>query len=261
VELNRRRLVMLVYGRAGSGKSWLINTAPGPRLLLDAEGRSDYLADLRADPTGMTPQRLVFWNPRDEIPAESSDPNVVTVVDVATFDDLNRAYQWLAYKEHPFKSVGIDSLQEVQERLIEEISGTQKMEYDHWGEALKRVMAMLRKFVDLRKHAKHNYIDALVVVIGSKDDKDDGRKQLLMLQGQASARAPFKFDVIGYLAKGRNKEGDKVRYMTIDSYDPNITAKDNTHVLTHKYGEHIFNPDVEQMLAVLNPTDTEDASE
>ena len=245
-----RRLTLFVHGETGTGKSWLFNTAPGPRLLLDAEGRADYLADLRVDPTGMTPQRIVRWNPVDPIPADSADPDVVTVVSVLDFDTLKLAYRWLASGEHPFRSVGVDSLQEVQQRLTDAIAGTNPMRTQDWGTALRELDGLIRNLRDLRGHPT-NPVDVVVVVAGSapKDGKDRP-----MVQGQMQNRAPYHFDVVGALRKGIDAEGNRVRYLTIDGYVGDVVAKDNTHLLSATYGEHIFNPDISAMLTVLNPT-------
>lgn len=244
-----KRLTILVHGESGAGKSWLFNTGPGPRLLLDAEGRAEYLADLRADPTGMTPQRLVSWNPRDPIPEESADPSVVTVVDVLDFDTLKLAYQWLSSGNHPFRTVGLDSLQETQQRLMDATAGTEQLQMQHWGSVLREMDALIRKFRDLRKNPV-SPVDCVVVLAGSQEKNDKIRP---MLQGGMILRAPFHFDVVGYLRKGISAEGQRVRYLTIDGYaDEHIVAKDNTHRLSGHYGEHIPFPDLEQMLGVLN---------
>jgi hypothetical protein len=201
----------------------------------------------------MTPQRIVPWDPRDPVPEASADPDTATVVTVRSIEDIRLAYRWLASGKHPFRSVGIDSLQEVQETMIAEIAGEEKLLRDHFGEILRQMGALLTNFVDLRNHP-HSPVDAVVIVVGSKDG-DDGTKALI-LQGQIRDKALFKFDVVGYMAKGMAASDDgpqKVRYMVIDSYDPKIPGKDNTHVLSHHYGDRIFNPDVSEMLAVLNP--------
>jgi len=82
-----RSLTLLVHGGPGAGKSWLANSAPGPRLLFDAEGRAQHLKKMPE----RTPQRLARWNPRDAIPAESSDPDVTTVVSVRAWGDAEMA--------------------------------------------------------------------------------------------------------------------------------------------------------------------------
>ncbi len=244
-----RRLTMLVHGDSGAGKSWLTNTGPGPRLYLDGEGRAEYLADLRADPTGMTPQKLVTWDPRYAIPPESSDPDIVTVVDIFKIQDIEAVYAFLRSGEHPFRTVAVDSLQEIQTRLKEDIAGLEQMRTQDWGEALRRLDSLIRDMRDLRKH-KTNPLDALVIVAGSAEK--DGKKRP-MLQGQMALRAPFHFDVVGFLQKGINAEQQRVIYMTIDGYVNDILAKDNTHVLSHTYGENIVFPNIEHMLGVLNP--------
>lgn len=244
-----RRLTMLVHGESGSGKSWLTNTMPGPRLLLDVEGRAAYLADTRTDPTGMTPQPLLYWDPRTAVPEESANPGVVTVVRVAGMTELELAFAHLRNGMHPFRSVAVDSLQELQQRLIGDIAGLNQMQTQDWGEALRRLDAFIRDLRDLRDHPL-NPLDCVLVVAGSAEK--DGKKRP-MLQGQMSLRAPFHFDVVGCLKKGINAQDQRVIYMVIDGYVEDILAKDNTHVLTHTYGENIVYPNIEQMLGVLNP--------
>ena len=51
-------LSILIHGESGVGKSWLADSVPGPRLVLDAEGRARYT------PSGPK----VAWNPRDSEP-------------------------------------------------------------------------------------------------------------------------------------------------------------------------------------------------
>jgi len=253
--LTDRRLTILIHGETGAGKSWLANSAPGPRLVLDAEGRADYLHDTLADPSGKTGQRIVYWNPRDDIPAESSDPSVTTVVDVQEFSDVAMPYQWLASGKHPFNSVVIDSLTEVQQRLIDKVAGTSQLQHNGWGEVLRELDAYIRKFRDLRKN-KVRPLWAVVIVAGSQEK--DG-KQRPLVQGQIATRAPFHFDVVGYMGKRFTPEGGKERYLVIDGFDAALVAKDNTHYLTDHYGDTIINPSLSAMLAVLN-TPEQDAS-
>lgn len=248
--MTERRLTMLVHGEPGSGKSWLINSGPKPLLLLDAEGRAEYLADLQADPRGLVPQRVVYWNPRDNIPAESADPATVTVVDVQEFGDLERAYQWLASGKHPFRAVGIDSITEVQQRLIDKIAGADQMRLQDWGAALRELEKYVRALRDLRKHPT-NPLWAVVVAAGTHDRNEMHRP---MLQGQISLKIAHHFDVVGFLKKHTNPTtGAKERVMLIDGFVEDVQAKDNTHVLSVHYGDTIVNPNVSDMLRVLNP--------
>lgn len=248
-----RFLTLLVHGDSGAGKSWLLNTAPKPLLLLDSEGRADMLADLETDPTGMTAQRLVDWDPGFAIPEESAEPNTVTVVNVQSFRDIELAYQWLSSGNHPFVAVGIDSLQETQQRLIESVSGTDQPDQQDWGAVLRLLDSYIRKFRDLRKH-KTRPLWAVVVVAGSNEKNG---KQRPMLQGQMSVRAPYHFDVVGYLNKQLDPQtGQTLRYMSVDGFVDGVEAKDNTHVISQTFGPRIYNPHIGAMLAALNPSST-----
>lgn len=253
-----RRLTVLVQGRPGTGKSWLCNSAPKPLLLLDAEGRSEYLADLDADPTGQTPQKIVPWDPRDPIPAESAEPDAVTVVDVQDYSVLDLSLRWLQSGQHPFRSVALDSVTEVQQRLIDRIAGTGQMKLQGWGEALRELEKAVRSFRDLRKHPT-NPLWAVVVTCGARDR--DGAEAAL-LQGQIADRLAYHFDVVGYLGKRINKTTlGRERYLVIDGYTEDVTAKDNTGVLSHNYGDEIINPNISEMLRVLNPGKQETADD
>ena len=249
-----KRLTIFIHGESGAGKSWLANTAPGPRLLLDAEGRAEYL---KSDPVTRAAQRIVTWDPREAIPAESADPAVLTVVNVQDFTDITLPYQWLAKGDHPFNSVIIDSLTEVQQRLIDKVASTSQMQHNQWGEVLRELESYIRKFRDLRKH-KTNPLWAVVVVSGSQIK--DG-KQRPMLQGQVATKAPYHFDVVGYLGKRLTAEGAKERFLLIDGFIDGFVAKDNTDDLVFHYGDTIINPNISDMLAVLNTEPQTDTQE
>lgn len=248
--MTARRLTALIHGEPGSGKSWLINSAPKPLLLLDSEGRAEYLADLVADPTGATPQPIVYWNPRDPIPEESSGDNVVTVVNVQEFGDLERAYKWLASGTHPFRAVAVDSITETQQRLIDKVAGSDQMRLQDWGTVLRELEKFIRNLRDLRAHPT-NPLWAVVVSAGTHDKDEKNRP---MLQGQISLKIAHHFDVVGYMFKHRDPTtGEKQRHLMIDGYVEDVQAKDNTHVLSSHYGDVIINPDISAMLRVLNP--------
>lgn len=243
-----RRLTALIHGDSGHGKSWLLNTAPGPRLLLDAEGRAEYLADPR-DPSGLTPQALVQWDPRTQIPAESADPHTVTVVDVQKFEDAQVAYTWLASGQHPWNSVLVDSITELQQRAMDYITGTRQAEQQDWGTLLRELEAWVRKLRDLRNHPTK----PLWAVVLSAGTQAKNNKQRALLQGQLSLKIPYHLDVVGFLERGLDPAtGQEVRTLHVKPYGP-YEAKDNTHVLSAHYGASIPNPNLSEMLRILNP--------
>lgn len=243
-----RRLTLLVHGEPGSGKSWLFNSAPGPRLLLDAEGRAEHLKKMPE----RTPQPIVRWDPRNPPPAESSDPDVLTVVDVRNWADVELAYKWLDSGQHPFASVGVDSITEIQQRLLDDIAGTGQLRTQDWGDALRRGEKFIRDLRDLRQHPVRP-LWAVVVIAGTAEKSDKMRP---MLQGQLASKIAHHFDVVGFMAKRRSPEGERERLMWIDAYIDGVLAKDNTDDFASQ-GDFITNPDISAMLATLNPSGKE----
>lgn len=236
------RLTMLVHGDSGVGKSWLGASAPGPRLVLDGEGRGLYYP---------TPSK-VWWDPRNPLPEVDSDGNPITtdttvIVDIHNFGDWERAYQWLASGNHYFRSVILDSLTELQQRCIDSVAGTSQMQTNQWGDVLREMDSLVRKMRDLRTHPIKP-IDALVVIAASHEKNG---KQRAMLQGQISLRVPFHFDLVGYLTLQLDGAGQEYRSMLIKPIGL-YEAKDNTDLLNKHYGTYITNPNVTEMLDVLN---------
>lgn len=240
------RLTMLVHGDSGVGKSWLGASAPGPRLVLDGEGRGLYY-----------PTKKVWWDPRGPLPETCEDGSPIdtdtsVIVDVREFGDWQRAYQWLESGKHYFRSVVLDSLTELQQRCIDAIAGTQQMQTQDWGTVLRDMENLVRKMRDLRTNP-HKPIDALVVIAASHEKNG---KQRAMLQGQISLKVPFHFDLVGYLSMGLDQTTQtKFRSMLIEPIGL-YEAKDNTHLLSAHYGHTITNPNVTDMLSVLNAGET-----
>lgn len=234
------RLTALVHGDSGVGKSWLGASAPGPRCIIDAEQRGSY-----------TPGTKVRWNPR-EAPPTGLDADTSVLVTIRDFADLKLTYDWLASGKHEFNSVVIDSLTEVQQRLIDSIAGSAQMQTQDWGVALRELESYVRKFRDLREHPSKP-LWAIIVLAGSHEKNG---KQRPMVQGQLSNKAAYHFDLVGYLDNDLDANGQIVRRMLIRPIGL-YQAKDNTDLLGRHYGHYIFNPDISEMLRVLNtPTAT-----
>src|SRR6185436_12570008 len=104
---------------------------------LDVEGSVDW-----------TPSRKIPWKDPREAPPElgENDSALLTVTDLET---VQRAFQWLTQGQHPFRSVIIDSLSEVQKRAIDAIAGPAQMKLQDYGALLRKIEAMVRAFRDL----------------------------------------------------------------------------------------------------------------
>lgn len=232
-----KSLTALVQGDSGAGKSWLADSAPKPLLLLDAEGRADH-----------TPSRKIEWDPHNP-PPEPDGTWDTAVVNVLTYGDLDLPLQWLESGKHPFRSVAVDSVTELQARLIDKLVGVMQMDQQDWGTALRTLEGDVRRFRDLRKNPNRN-IDVLVMLTGAAERNG---KQRPMLQGQLASKLAYHFDLVGYLQWAVADDGSFVRQLLIHpAIAPDKQVKDDTHTLGQHYGPYIINPDLSDMLTVLN---------
>lgn len=239
--MSGQTLTMLTHGDAGAGKSWLCDTAPGPRLICDAEGRAKYLPS----------QPKVLWDPRTQAPpaaptAEAPWETCVAIVpDFATMDLIFRVLQ---SGQHPFRSVCVDSLMEIQMRLADDVAGTEQMRTQDWGIMLRKLEKLVRDYRDL-VISPVNPTDCVVFTVGSK--VDDRGRQVPMLQGQMGSKVPYFFDIVGYLYKTYSPETQSVsRHMLVDDVGTAV-AKDGTGRLSVN-GPTVDNPNLSTIFEQLN---------
>lgn len=189
-------LSLLIHGPAKYGKSTLADSGPRPRLILDVEGTSYW-----------TPSRKTAWNPLTEgVPRVdgSWDSCIVMVKDIRT---IERVYQVLNSGNHPFQSLSIDSVTEMQQRIIDERVGTKKIERDEWGHLLRVVSSTVRQYRDLITHPTHP-LWSVSFVAGTSESHGKWRP---MVQGQARDFLPYYVDILGYL----NANPDNTRDLLI----------------------------------------------
>lgn len=179
-------LSIIVYGQAKAGKSTFAVTAPYPRLMLDVEGGSRFL------PIVTKP-----WDPARDAPPEADGTWDTVVVPTTSYDTMVKVYQWLQSGKHQFKSLIIDSISELQVKLIEQIAGREQMQMQAWGNLLRQFTGLLRDLRDLTMHPT-NPLTAVVLVAMEKENKE-GQK-LPYLQGQSAVTLPYITDITGYLA-------------------------------------------------------------
>lgn len=213
----------ILHGDSKAGKSRAAYTIPAPRLLLDAEAAHRWL-----------PGNKVFWDPITEAPPirgqgriSSNDPTVYAidwetcVVIVRNWATFVRAYEWLNSGQHPFISVMIDSITEIQVKIKEDVTGgnlEQKLQFDGWDKLLVRMEVLCRNFRDLTEHPTH---PLAAVVITAMTELRDG-KWRPYIQGSGSKKLPYFFDLIGYV----------YREKVVDPYDPTVPPRVAHRVLT-----------------------------
>lgn len=208
-------LTMLIHGASGVGKSWLADTCPGPRLILDAEGRSKY-----------TPSKpKITWDPRAGAPPAADGSWETCIVSVPDFETLSLTYQWLRSGQHEFTSVVIDSLMEAQKRCIDSVAGVSALDQQDWGTLLRKLEALVRSYRDLTL-IESNKINVVILLVGTRTGIKSGKQEPL-LQGQLADTVPYYLDVVGYYFKQPQTDGTYVRSLLVDEI-PGFVAKDGT---------------------------------
>jgi len=241
---DRPTMTMLLHGESGVGKSWLADTAPGPRLVIDVEGRAKHT------PSGPK----IWWDPIAQAPPEAPvDGNWETcIVNANKFSVLPRVYDWLRSGQHPFKSAIVDSLMEAQKRWVDEQIGDQQMKTQDWGSILRALESFVRNMRDIVSY-DDAHLDVVVIVTGSvPDDRGVARP---LLQGQLKGTVPYYTDVVGWYTVQPDVQ-DPTQMQRVLNVGPTAwaVAKDGTGKLG---GPVIENPNLTELFARLQPITAE----
>ena len=144
--MTSRALSVLVHSGTKIGKSTLANTTPAPRLILDAEAAYRFLPDRPGT-------QKIFWDPMTEpIPTLNQgriDPKLgsqvwtvewdTCIVIVRDYPTAYRVWEILNQYPHPWRSVSLDSVSELQEKVkdsLRNIHMGEKMITQKWGDLL-----------------------------------------------------------------------------------------------------------------------------
>jgi hypothetical protein len=194
----KQGLSFLLHAPAKAGKSSLADSGPAPRLIMDIEGTS-----------WLTPSRKAYWDPMREPPPQQErhltagygQPSVTVawescIVLIRAAREIDRVYQVLNSGRHPFNALSVDSVTEMQQRVIDELSpGTGKVDRDQWGILLRKINSMVRAYRDLLTHPSRP-LWSVVFVAGTTEHNGKWRP---MVQGQARDSLPYYVDILGYL--------------------------------------------------------------
>jgi len=211
-EIEDRALTVLVFGASKAGKSTLAVTAPEPRLYLDVESASRFL-----------PIKRVYWDPAKNPPPEYDGTWDTAVVQTRDWGTVEKVYQWLVSGKHPFKSLIIDSISELQTRFIENLSGRSQLSQQNWGDVYRAVGGLVRDIRDLTMHPTK----PMQCVVMTAMMKEMNGRYTPWCQGQLQTLLPYLMDVTGYLwadskvdeLTGENIEVRKLLTRRTDSYE------------------------------------------
>ena len=224
-------LSIVVHGESGTGKSWLADTAPSPRLILDAEGGSRFTPS----------QPKVYWDPITGPPPLGQETVVVMVRD---FQTMSYVFQWMNSGQHDFKSIVLDSVTELQKRCIDAIVGTSQMKLQDFGELLREMETLVRQFRDLHMHPVNPIPVSVLITTTKQDNAQTFRPHV---QGQLALSLPYFVDIVGYLYNKPNPETGQMDRSLLVSSTPGFIAKDRTDRL----GYELINPSITQMLTMV----------
>jgi hypothetical protein len=228
-----RPLSTVIHAESGVGKSWLGDTSPAPRLILDAEGGSKFTPS----------QPKVFWDPMTGPPPLGAETVIVLVRD---FQTMQLAYQWLNSGQHDFQSVVLDSVTELQKRCkdaIKAMEGAGGFRIQDWGTLLDDMELLVRQFRDLWMHPIRPVPVTVFITTTAMDDKGMYRPHV---QGGLKLSLPYFVDVVGYLYAAATDTGALERRLLVQP-SPGFIAKDRTDRL----GYEVANPSIAAMLDTI----------
>lgn len=244
-----RRITVLVHGWWGSGKSWFAASTPGPRLVIDTEGG---FHDTPGEHLVVQANRLATTD------LSGITKDVSVIVDIQSWQDVEFVRDVLRKGEHPFESVIIDSLNELQDQLKRAVQAigsaynpNEVYDFQAWGRLLNNMSLFMRELRDLARPTSVKPVN--VVLVSGTDDEKLPHKPLL--EGGVRKQIAGWFDVVGYMTVAQDQDQNEVRVLGIES-SPIHVAKCRLHNLKVKHGSEIINPDVKRMLAVVNPKES-----
>lgn len=195
----------LVYGETKHGKSSLLATMPTPGVILDDEGKWQFFQGRPNPNRDGEPFRLRLWDPSGA-PPENDGTWDFAIVKVTSAGVLAKALPWLDRTDHPFVSIGLDSLTVGQEQGIEALRKVDEdFRIQDWGAIRRRVLSDVSRIMT-RVSDPNNPLRVFAATAHS--EFKDGKHRPAM-QGGIKGRLPFSFDSIVFMKKAlkANEQG------------------------------------------------------
>ncbi len=204
----------LVYGGAGTGKTVLSATLPSP-VLISAEAG---VLSLRKDNL----ERLFGVGN----PGVTYDMPMIVVQNV---DDLTDAYRWASqsHEAKAFQSIGLDSLSEIAEVVLNNAKRQVKDPRQAYGELIEKMETLIRYFRDLP--GKNVYMAAKM-----EPQKDELTGVIRfgpsMPGAKLGSKLPYFFDLVMRLGVNKTPQGETYRFLQTQP-DLQYEAKDRSGAL------------------------------
>ena len=241
---NYRRISFWIHGWWGAGKTWLGQSLPGTKLILDTEGGA-----------WDTPSDKVLWSPTTE-PVPVVDKGTSVVADITEWPQFQKAVEILETGNHPFDSVIADSVSSMQEQLKMSVQDRKDPNAynpnavfaDHaWGRLLENMRYLFRRMMVLRRPSSPRQIN-VALISGSNTEAVPIAP---LLEGGIRTKVPGMVNIMGYLTAEPDEKGEELRVMQIVSTKM-VVAKCNEHRVKEHYGPMIVSPNLTEIIAVAN---------
>lgn len=213
---------VLVYGDSGHGKTMLAATLPSP-VLISAE--SGLLSLKRKNIERLFGVGTAGIN--YEIP----------VIQIHTVEDLSDAYSWCARaaEARQFQSIGLDSISEIAEVVLNNAKRQVKDPRQAYGELIEKMESLIRAFRDLP--GRNVYIAAKMEPM--KDELTGVVKFGPSMPGaKLGPKLPYYFDEVFRLGVNNDAQGNPYRFLQTQ---PNLqfVAKDRSGALAPMEPPHL----------------------
>lgn len=227
-------LNLMIYGDSGAGKTLLAGTAAyveelAPVLFVDVEGGTLTLSHFD----------------------DSAD---IDVVRIEKWTDLQKVYDELYAGKHPYKTIVLDSLTEMQKLHMSSTLGAGSKidavgnvaEFKDWNINTESMRRLVRAFRDLKMNT--------IFTCLAMDQQDPRRENVFIkkphLTKKLAGEIPAFFDVLFYLYVKEQKAGPNLRFVQTDKSD-RVVAKCRVQGVP----EFIENPTMDNLydLLIRNP--------
>lgn len=205
----------MVYGGSGVGKTVLMATLPNP-VLISAESGALSLRKANIERLFGVGNPHVCYN--------------MPVIEITTVDDLRDAYDWCATSREAaqFASVGMDSISEIAEVVLNNAKRQVKDPRQAYGELIEKMETTIRLFRDLPR--KHVCVSAKMEPV--KDEMSGVVKYAPSMPGSKLAgKLPYFFDEVFRIGVNKTSTGESYRFLQTQP-DLQYEAKDRSGALS-----------------------------
>jgi len=205
---------VMVYGRAGVGKTVLTATLPYP-ILISAESGALSLKQANLERLFGVGNPTITYN--------------MPMIEISSVEDLRSAYEWCANSKEAsqFQSVALDSLSEIAEVVLNNARRQVKDPRQAYGEVIEKMETVIRSFRDLQ--GKH--VCMITKQEPTKDEMTGVVKYGPSMPGnKLGHKVPYFFDEVFRLGVNQTPQGESYRFLQTQP-DLQHEAKDRSGAL------------------------------